>query len=426
MRLGVRCRRIATGFVFPSTNAIRRVVMKSDLSAVISNGLVCPDGRRKIDHTDGGPGGVPGLFLELRAASPGRATWWLRFKVNSTTKYLKLGTTDERTLTEARKLAREYRARIVLGADPRAEAEARKAVITYAELWESHVLGHLKQRLRSWKRSDELYRLRIKAVFGSKRLNQITRHQVQAFHSGLAAEGLAAATANHHIKVLRSSLNLARQWGMLEGENPAAGIAMLHEDNKIEHYLDEAELQRLLHVLRTDENRAVCRVCLFLVSVGCRLNEALSADWNDISIERRVFTIRATNSKSRKLRSVPLNDSAIEVLNELDTREKGGRLFVGRRGALSTISKVWDRLRKKAELPHLRLHDLRHQFASFLVNDGRTLYEVQQILGHSSSKVTERYAHLSTATLQAASASASARLTGNVVKSPEEGGSHPE
>jgi len=158
---------------------------------------------------------------------------------------------------------------------------------------------------------------------------------------------------------------------------------------------------------------------MFLLSTGCRLNEALSATWDDIDLERRVFTIRVTNTKARRRRSVPLNESAVAVLNDLDTREKGGRLFVGRRGALSTISKVWGRLRKKAGLPHLRLHDLRHQFASFLVNDGRTLYEVQAILGHSSSKVTERYAHLSPDRLRAASASASARLTGNVAKTAE-------
>jgi integrase len=106
------------------------------------------------------------------------------------------------------------------------------------------------------------------------------------------------------------------------------------------------------------------------------------------------------------------------VLGELDTRKEGGRLFVGRRGALTTIAKQWGRLRQKAGLSHLRLHDLRHQFASFLVNDGRTLYEVQAILGHSSSKVTERYAHLNTKTLQQASASAAAKLNGTVAKSP--------
>ena len=211
---------------------------------------------------------------------------------------------------------------------------------------------------------------------------------------------------------------------MLEGENPASGVEMLPEENKIERYLDEGELQRLLNVLRTDRNRPVCNVAMFLLSTGCRLNEVLSATWADVDIERRVFTVRATNSKSRKTRSVPLNDSAIEVLNSLDTKEEGGPLFLSSRGrkrdekrAFTTIAKQWDRIRKAAGLPELRLHDLRHQFASFLVNDGRTLYEVQQILGHSSSKVTERYAHLSTKTLQEAASSASARLTGRVTKS---------
>jgi len=382
----------------------------------IANQLVCPPGRRRVEFVGQNE---RGLYVECRESSPGVGTYYLRYKdANGKTCHQKIGSTAVISLTDARARSKRLKAEITLGADPRAEAKARKAVITYAELWESHVLGHLKLRLRSWKRSDELYRLRIKAVFGGKRLNQITRHQVQSFHSALAAEGLAAATANHHIKVLRSSLNLARQWGMLEGENPAAGIAMLHEDNKIEHYLDDAQLQRLLEVLRTDRNRPVCLVALLLLSVGCRLNEALSGSWDEISIEHRVFTIQATNAKSRKRRSVPLNDSAIEVLNQLGTRDAGGRLFIGRRGEpLTTIAKQWDRIRKAAGLPHLRLHDLRHSFASFLVNDGRTLYEVQAILGHSTSKVTERYAHLSTATLQAASSSASAKLTGGVAKS---------
>ena len=154
----------------------------------------------------------------------------------------------------------------------------------------------------------------------------------------------------------------------------------------------------------------MCRIALFLLSTGCRLNEALSATWADVDIERRVFTIRATNSKSRKLRSVPLNDSAIEVLNSLDTREDGGPLFVSSRGRKRHARSRSPRSpssgigsARLAGLPHLRLHDLRHQFASFLVNDGRTLYEVQAILGHCTSKVTERYAHLSTTTLQEAS-----------------------
>ncbi len=102
------------------------------------------------------------------------------------------------------------------------------------------------------------------------------------------------------------------------------------------------------------------------------------------------------------------------VLDQLGTNGKSEWLFTSSRGdgyqRMTTINKVWQEIRKDAGLPWLRLHDLRHNFASFLVNSGRTLYEVQQILGHAQSQVTERYAHLSTATLQDAANSASTYL----------------
>jgi integrase len=167
-----------------------------------------------------------------------------------------------------------------------------------------------------------------------------------------------------------------------------------------------------LAVLRTHENRGVCNVALFLLSTGARCNEALSARWEHVDVANRVWRIPATNSKSKRMRSVPLNDAALDVLSEIENRE--GFLFVNPKTGTrrSTISKSWERIRTLAGLPHLRLHDLRHQFASMLVNGGRSLYEVQQILGHSDMKVTERYAHLSKKTLQDAANSASVVIRG--------------
>jgi len=395
------------------------IINLSDLSP---DKMICPPELRRVELVD--VGGL-GLYCELRRSSPGVGTYYLRYKdANGKTCHQKIGSTAVISLADARARAKRLKAEITLGADPRADAKARKAVITYDEFFNEHYLPHVKMHKRSWARDEELYRLRIKKVFGGKRLNQISRTQVQLFQRALADEGLAAATVNHHQKVLRFSWNMARSLGLVDGENPASGVAMLPEENRVENYLDDQQLERLLAVLRTDRNHTVCRIALFLLSTGCRLNEVLSATWGDVEIERRVFTVRATNSKSRKLRSVPLNDSAIEVLNSLDRGEAEDPLFVSSRGKkrgatkpFTTIAKQWDRIRKVAELPHLRLHDLRHSFASFLVNDGRTLYEVQAILGHSTSKVTERYAHLSTTTLQAASASASAKLTGGTSKS---------
>ncbi len=120
------------------------------------------------------------------------------------------------------------------------------------------------------------------------------------------------------------------------------------------------------------------------------------------------------NSKSKRIRSVPLNDSALSVLSQLLTEGKFEYLFVNLNTELpyANVHKVWHRLRKEAGLPHLRIHDLRHMYASFLVNSGRSLYEVQQILVHSDPSVTTRYAHLSTRTLQDAANSASLMIDG--------------
>ena len=163
-----------------------------------------------------------------------------------------------------------------------------------------------------------------------------------------------------------------------------------------------------------DENRTVCMIIMYLLSTGACLNEALQATWSQIDQQRRVWRIPASNSKSKRIRSAPLNDSAIDVLNQLDTEGQFDYLFINKQTCepYTTIHKVWGRLRRKAGLNHLRIHDLRHQYASFLVNSGRTLYEVQQILGHSDPSVTQRNAHLSTKALQDAANSASVIIKG--------------
>ncbi len=182
----------------------------------------------------------------------------------------------------------------------------------------------------------------------------------------------------------------------------------------MENLLSDEQLERLLSVLKTDENRMVCHIALYLLSTGCRLNEALQAKWSQVDQQHRVWKIPASNSKSKRIRAVPLNDSALDVLDQLTTRDRYEHVFINFQTELpyTTISKVWGRLRTKAGLPHLRIHDLRHQFASFLVNSGQTLFMVQQILGHSSPAVTQRYAHLSTKSLQEAANTASIMING--------------
>lgn len=376
----------------------------------IKNNLQCPEGKHRIEFCDSE---LPGLYIEVRATSPNEGTFYLRYKdISGKTCHQKLARSTDITLVEARKKAKLQKMEIALKiSDPRAEEKARKAVLTFSDFFENHYLPYVMLRKRSWDRDEELYRLRIKKIFGNKRINQITRQEVQSFHTALKKEGLADATCNHHIKLIKHAINLAIDWEMLD-KNPVARVPLYFEDNKIEHYMDDVELNRLLTVLHTDENRPICLIALLLLSSGCRLNELLSAKWSDVNLEKGIFTIRATNAKSKKLRAVPLNESAIEVLHQLDTQGKFEYLFINRLTAkpYCNIHKVWHRLREKAGLKKLRLHDLRHQYASFLVNSGRTLYEVQQIFGHSTSVVTQRYSHLSTKVLNEAAQSASVKI----------------
>jgi integrase len=147
--------------------------------------------------------------------------------------------------------------------------------------------------------------------------------------------------------------------------------------------------------------------------------EALNAKWEHIDRQQRVWRIPSEISKSKKVRSVPLNDTAHSILNGLQSKKKYDFLFINTKTGkpYTTISKVWDRLRQEAGFPHLRLHDMRHAFASYLVSSGHSLYLVQNILGHSDPNVTQRYAHLSTKSLQDAADSASDIISNAMKKS---------
>lgn len=376
----------------------------------IDEELRCPEGKSRIEYCDSD---LAGFLLEARASSPGHGTYWVRYKsAQGKTKYAKVGRTTDISLNDARIRAKQLKASIVLGSDPSGEQKARKAVLTFSEFFEQHYLPHAKQHKRSWMRDEQLYRLQLKDTFGNKRLNQITRYEIMKFHSALPDSGLAPASCDHALKVLKHALNLAIDWDLLADKNPAARVPLFNVDNQVEALLTEEELQRLLTVLRTDENRPVCLIMLFLLSTGARLQEALQATWDQINFETRTWNIPAVHSKSKRIRSVVINDSALDVLRQLDTAPEFAHLFINRATGrpYTTVAKVWNRLRQKAGLPKMRVHDARHAHAHMLCAAGRTLLEVQTALGHRHYSTTSRYARLSMKTMHEASNAVSRKI----------------
>ena len=369
----------------------------------IKSHLTCPDTKPRIEYCDQS---VPGLYVEVRRTNQKQGSYYLRYKnQQGKTQHHRIGRTTDLALSEARKEAKRLKREF-------AEEQIEKSPViespTFQTFMQEKYLPYAVIHKRSHRFDESMCRLRIIPKFGHLNLDQISRQDIQNFHNDLYEEGLAPATCDHHIKLIRYALNLAVDWGLLQ-KNPTERIKLFRADNRKERLLTDRELNGLLHVLRTDENRTVCMAAMFLLCTGARLNEALKAKWSDIDKDNQLWRIPATNSKSKRIRSVPLNQSALEILDDLRTEGRSEYLFVssttGER--MKYIHKVWHRLRDKAGLPDLRIHDLRHQYASFLVNSGRTLYEVQQILGHSNPVVTQRYAHLSTKALQEAADSAS-------------------
>jgi integrase len=379
---------------------------------MVAKHLQCPDGKRRVEWCDSE---VPGLYVEIRATAERQGTYYLRYKNKvGKTCHQKLGRTTDISLSDARKAAKALRGQVVQGADPRAEKKSRKEVPLWEDFFSLQYVPYAKPRKRTWA-GDVQRNVRIGAKFGSKRLDEITRREIEDFHTSLLDEGLTPATADQHLRLIKRAFNLAVAWEVIE-RNPAANVKLPRVDNRRDFYLNDEQLARLIQVLRSDSARTVCQLAMFLLATGARLSEATGATWTQIDREHRVWRIPAANSKSKKMRVVPLNDQALAVLDEVGTAGSYEHVFInhrwinadGSRGKpITWIHKVWERIRNEAGMPQLRVHDLRHSHASFLVNAGRTLYEVQQVLGHSDPAVTMRYAHLSTKTMLEASSAAS-------------------
>lgn len=372
----------------------------------IKEGLICPPGKAAITFYCSTMGG---FAINVSRGKPGRGLYRLQHNVNGKSTWEKLGSTDDTTLDQARARALQFKEMKALAPKlPVAPVEAPKVMPTLSSFFKLHYRPYANPRKRSFNRDEEMFRLRIGPVFGGMLLSEISRQAVQGFHASLCEGGLAPATADHHVKLLRFMLNLAVEWEMLE-KNPIAGIRLFNPDNKVEVLLSDEQLARLVNVLETDRNRPVCDIALLLLSTGARLSEALVAKWKDIDLERNTWKVLAANAKSKKARTVPLNDSALMVLKRQKTRSQHDHVFVNPQTnkPYTTMMKVWDRLRKQAGMPTLRIHDLRHTFASLLVANDRTLYQVQTILGHSDPKVTMRYAKYKSEDLVRAAGAAS-------------------
>ena len=369
--------------------------------AFIDTQLVVPPGDKKIEFCDTT---VRGLLIQANATGKMLPTYFLRHKRQGKTAYDRLGTIKELTLAQARKLAMERKVEYAKAAKQAPEIKPVLADMTLDTFWTDHFYPHIKIHLRSWKRCEQLYRIRIFPRFCAMMLKDINKREVQLFQNELAKEDLSPASIDHHIKLLKRMLSACVDWGYLE-VNTLRGFRLINADNAKENYLDMDQVNRLVEVLDANSQLMPSWIIKCLVCTGMRLREVTDGRWAEVDLEAGIWRVPAERSKSKKAIIKFLSDSTKYVLQQVGTRGKSEFIFPNPQTdkPYTTITRVWYRLRKLAGIPsNVRLHDLRHTYASLLVQAGRSLYEAQRLMSHQDHRSTMRYAHLAPKTLQEA------------------------
>lgn len=355
--------------------------------------------------------------LQLERLATGRTKWRLRFLMPNGRgrACMTLGDASVLNLSDARQLAEKLLRDVALGIDPRQEKQQLRKVPTFAHFVDEHYLPYVKSYKKALTTDVSLLKNHLFPRFGARYMDEIDRQDIIRMHNERRASGAAPGSANRLLILMRFIFNLAIKWEVPGVKaNPCMGVPLMEENNKMERYLSVQEAQRLFEAVCKSDNAMLQFIVRMLILTGARKREVLDAKWQDFDLERRLWRIPI--SKSGRARHVPLSDGAQEVLLALPRRPDCDWAFANPDTGKPFVSifYAWNTARQHAGLADVRMHDLRHSFASLLINSGRTLYEVQHILGHTQVKTTQRYAHLRQDTLLDA-ANVATRAVGAVI-----------
>ncbi|MFC1539828.1 tyrosine-type recombinase/integrase, partial [Candidatus Latescibacterota bacterium] len=230
-------------------------------------------------------------------------------------------------------------------------------------------------------------------VFKKVRINDISKVKVKTYTANRVKEGASNATINREIACLKCILSRAFEWEYIE-KNPLIGLKMLKEPEPIERYLTKDEAERLITV----SPPYLRDIIIFALGTGARKSEMLNLTWEDVVINE-VFKYGEITviGKGDKRRTIRMNKTVYNLVVRKMKEKDSLYVFPSMRTDknITHVKRSFATALKKAGIENFRFHDLRHTAASWMVQSGVNLYSVQKILGHSSIRTTQRYAHLS-------------------------------
>jgi integrase len=373
---------------------------------------------------DGGPRAVRGFGLRVTVAGARSfiLTYW---NAEGRQRRTTIGTYPQPWSVEAaRKKAGQLKRQIRDGHDPLKERTATRTAPTMADLCDRYIEDHLPRKRPSSQAEDKSMIARaLKPKLGTRKVAAVTHAEIDKLHRDLKA---TPYRANRVLALVSKMFSLAIRWGW-RTDNPAKGVERYPEVKRTRNLAPD-ELQRLTTALDAYPDRraaqeaerrggkvkpetvatarraaeTACNIVRLLLLTGCRRGEALGATWDQLDLERGVWIKPGATTKQKTTHIAPLGEAAVALLRRIrDEAPKGEDgepirplVFSIGNGPISELNDEWAALRTAAKLPGVRLHDLRHSFASLLVSSGASLPMIGALLGHTNPNTTARYAHL--------------------------------
>lgn len=332
----------------------------------------------------------------MRVYPSGKKSFVVSYRVLGRKRIMVLGRYGVLTLDQARARARKVLAQAAEGLDPSKDRQTLLKAPTMADLATRFLADHAPKKKASSIRNDRrMWKQNILPHLGQRKVVDITREDIDRLHSRMRETPYAA---NRVLALLSKAFNLAEVWGWRpDASNPCRHVKPYKEEKR-ERYLSAAEISRLGAVLEEVEHErvelpGVATAIRLLLLTGCRLNEILSLRWEDVDFE--TGCLRLADSKTGK-RLVVLSGGALELLASTERVAGNPHVIPGKIEGqhLINLSKPWRRIRERAGLDGVRLHDLRHTFGSVGAGAGLSLPLIGKMLGHSQPATTARYAHL--------------------------------
>ena len=340
----------------------------------------------------------------LRVSPKGKKSFLVQYRKDGRSKRIRIGQFGNITAFNARRDARILLGQIAQGKSPADKARVKRNSPSFEKVVERFIKDHIELRLKPNTQLDYKHILRkyLVPAFGARRVSDIAYKDIYELHLKLKD---TPTQANRCVSILSKVLNMSSRWGYRDGlANPCMQIER-YQEKRHNRFLNQDELARLWAALdQYEKSREISPYAVFafrlLILTGCRLGELRTLKWSYIKGHHIEFPDSKTGYKR-----LPLHNEALVILKQITQLKNNEYVICGSVEGQPVINlqKSWRRVRARAGLDDVRIHDLRHTFASQAVMGGTPLAIVSKLLGHSQISTTMRYAHLADAELLEAS-----------------------